>query len=160
MDIRKFAVNPTTRLHLRDAADELMYLAKLDASGAPEKDEHGAEVPDLAKPIAVNLYGPGSKQYSQAQAANSNRMIDKLKRKGKTNQSAAEKAEEQAEFLSACTASWENMEYDKLQGDFLSKAVYTDITIGFIAEQVGKHLGEWGNFTKASSTTSPSASGA
>ena len=133
MDIRKFAVEPTSRLHLRDASDELMY-----ADG------------DQSKPIAVNLYGPGSKQYARAQAAQQNRMMDKLKRKGKTEQSAEQIAAEKAEFLSDITASWENMEYDALEGDALSKAVYSDIGIGFIADQAAKHVGDWANFSMAS----------
>ena len=133
MEIKKFAVEPTGRLHLRDASDELMY--------ADDKK---------TKAIAVNLYGPGSKQYAKAQAAQQNRMIDKLKRKGKTEQSAEQKAIETSEFLSDCTASFENLEYDALTGDALAKAVYADQSIGFIADQVAKHIGDWSNFTKAS----------
>lgn len=136
MDIRKFAVEPTSRLHLRDANDELMY--------ADDKK---------AKPIAVNLYGPGSKQHAKAQAAQENRMIDKLKRKGKTEQTAEQKAAEKADLLADCTASFENMEYEGLAGADLAKAVYADISIGFIADQVARHIGDWSNFTKASTKT-------
>jgi len=136
MDIRKYAVEPTSRLHLHDANDEPMY--------ADEKK---------TKPTAVNLYGPGSKQYAKAQAAQQNRMIDKLKRKGKTEQTAEQKASETAEFLADCTASFENLEYDTLTGSDLAKAVYSDITIGFIADQVARHIGDWSNFTKASTKT-------
>lgn len=143
-DIKKFAVSATGHLHLRDAADELMF-----ADGADGK-------PDPAKPIAVNLYGPGSKQYARAQSQQQNRMVDKLKRKGKTDQTADQKAEEVAEFLAGCTAGFENLEYDQLQGEALVKAVYMDPSIGFIAEQVGKHLGDWGNFSKPSTKTSAS----
>jgi hypothetical protein len=100
--------------------------------------------------MTVTVYGPGSKSYARAQAANQNRMIDKLKRKGKSEQSAEEKAREQAEFLAGCTKEFSaNIEYDALKGEALHKAVYADITIGFIAEQVGKHLAEWSNFTRA-----------
>jgi hypothetical protein len=132
-DIRKFAVEATGQLHLRDANDELMYAGD--------------------KPMVVNLYGPGSKQYAKAQAAQQNRMIDKLKRKGKTEQSAESKAAEAAEFLSDCTASFENVDYDGLTGGELAKAIYSDVTIGFIADQVAKHLGDWSNFTKPSTTS-------
>ncbi len=137
-DIRKFAVEPTGRLQLRSAADELLYAEDADGS------------PDPSKPMVAVLYGPGSKQYAKAQAAQQNRMIDKLKRKGKTDETEAEKREQQADFLTACTAALENVEYEALTGEALFKAVYSDITIGFIAEQVGKHLGDWGNFTKSS----------
>ncbi len=136
MDIKKFAVTPTGRLHLRDASDELMYA-----------DD------DQSKPIAVNVYGPGSKQYAKAQAAQQNRMIDKLKRKGKTEQTAEQIAAEKADFLTDCTASFENMEYDALTGEALARAVYSDISIGFIADQVGKFIGDWSSFTKGSATT-------
>lgn len=133
MDIRKFAVTPIGRLHLRDASDELMY-----ADDAKKK------------PIAVNLYGPGSKQYAAATAAQQNRVIDKLKRKGKADQTADQKIAETAEFLAECTASFENLEYDSMSGADLAKAVYADQTLGFIADQIGKFLGDWGNFSSGS----------
>ena len=130
MDIRKFAVEETGTIHLRDGADELMY--------ADEAKK---------KPIRIVVYGPGSKTFAKAQAAQNNRTMDRLKRKGKTEKSAAEQAEETAGFLAACTHSFENIEYDKLDGEALYKAVYADTSIGFIADQVNKHLGDWANFT-------------
>lgn len=136
MDIRKFAVEPTGRLHLRDANDELMY-----ADG------------DLSKPMVINGYGPGSKNYANAQAGQQNRMIDKLKSKGKANQTAEQKANEVAEFLADCTVSFENIEHGGLTGRDLSMAVYSDISIGFVAEQFNKWLGDWGNFSKGSATS-------
>lgn len=132
-DIRKFAVEQTGRLHLRDAAEELMY------------------TPD-GLPMAVNVYGPGSKQYARAAAAQQNRMVDKLKRKGKASNTAEQNAAETAEFLADCTASFENVSYDNLTGRELAVAVYSDTEIGFIADQVAKHLGDWSNFTKPSTT--------
>jgi hypothetical protein len=137
MDIRKFAVEETSVLALHDASD------------APMVDETGA-------PVTVTLYGPGSKPYARAQAAQQNRMLDKLKRKGKSDLTADDKAREQAEFLAGCTKEFSpNLEYtnggtEKLSGEALHRAVYADNSIGFIAEQVGKFLGEWGNFTKGS----------
>lgn len=138
MDIRKFAVEQTSRLHLRNASDELMY-----ADGPDEQ-------PDLTKPIVAVLYGPGSKQYAAAQAANQNRMVEKLKRKGKIDQTAAEKAQEQADWLAACTHSLENVAYDQLTGEALARAVYSCQEVGFIADQVAKHLSDWANFSKPS----------
>lgn len=126
-DIRKFSVKPTGRLHLRDASDELMLT-------------------DDGKEIAVNVYGPGSKQYAKAQAAQQNRMVDTLKRKGKSDKTAEQKSVENSEFLADCTESFENLEYDGLTGVALATAVYSDISIGFISDQVAKFIGEWGNF--------------
>ena len=133
-DIKKFAVTATGRLHLRDAADELMFT-------------------DDGQEIAVNVFGPGSKQYAKAQAAQQNRMIDKLKRKGQTTQTAEQIAKEKAEFLTDCTASFENLEYDALTGDALATAVYSDLSLGFIADQVAKHIGDWSNFSSGSAKT-------
>jgi hypothetical protein len=132
MDIRTKAVQATSTLHLRDAADELMF--------------------DGDKPVTVTIYGPGSKQFAKAQQAQQNRMLDSLKRKGKTDQTAEQKRAEQAEFLTECTASFENLTYDALTGAALAKAVYSDIEIGFIADQVAKHIGDWANFSKPSAT--------
>ena len=136
MDIRKFSVEETTLLHLRDTNDELMY-----ADG------------DTKKPMTVTVFGPGSKAYAKAASKNQNRMIDKLKKKGKTEQTAEAKALENAEFLTDCTKGMENIDYDKLAGEDLYRAIYADTSIGFIAEQVGKHIGDWANFTKASAKT-------
>lgn len=136
-NISKYAVTQTSRLHFTSADDELLY-------------DDGANGPDKSKPMAANLYGPGSKQYGKAQAAQQNRLLDKLKKKGKTSQTADEKLEEQAEFLAECTESFENITESDLVGRELFKAIYMDREIGFIAEQVAKHIGEWGNFTKGS----------
>lgn len=149
MDIRKKAVEPRATLHLKDSADELMYDAKLDAAGNPVLDADNNEVPDLDKPVRVHIFSPGSKQYARANAAKQNRMMEKLRKKGKINETAQQQAEEQAEFLSAVTEGWDNMTFgdSTLTGEALSKAIYSEPSIGFIAEQVGKYLGDWGNFT-------------
>jgi hypothetical protein len=140
-DIRKHAVEPTSRLHLRDAADAPLYADGEDGN------------PDPSKPMVAVLYGPGSKQYAKAVAARNNRLVDTLKKKGKTEKSAEEQARETADFLAACTHSLENVDYDGLEGEAKFRAVYSDTSIGFIPEQIGKHLGEWGNFKRASSTS-------
>ena len=126
MDIRSKAVQPTSVLELRDANDELM------------------------QGVTVTVYGPGSKQYAAAQAKQQNRMIDKLKSKGKTDQTAEQKAAETAEFLADVTVEFNGLEYDALTGRDLALAVYSDITIGFISDQVAKHCGDWSNFSKGS----------
>lgn len=126
MDIRSLAVDPTNTLALRDANDELI-------PGA-----------------SVVVYGPGSKQYAAAQSKQQNRMIDKLKSKGKTEQTAAQKAAETAEFLADVTVSFGGLEYEALEGRALALAVYSDTSIGFIADQVAKFVGDWSNFSKVS----------
>ena len=134
MGIRKYAVEQTGVLELLDANDEKM-------------------VGDDGKPMTITLYGPGSKQYARAQAAQQNRMVDKLKKKGKTEQTAEQKTAETAEFLATCTKEFSpniGTDYPGLEGRDLFVAVYSDREIGFVAEQVNKFLGDWGNFTKGS----------
>lgn len=136
MDIRKLSVEPTKKLHLRDASDQLIYA-------------------DEAKtlPVCVTLYGPGSKQHVKAKGLQANRLMDKLKRKGKLEQTPEQSQAENAEFLADCTESWENMEYGSItEMHAISIAVYSDESIGFIADQVNKELGDWSNFTKRSTT--------
>lgn len=138
-DIKQFAVQPTGRLHLRDANDNLMF--------ADEEEK---------APVIVILFGPGSKEYARAVAEQANRMLDSLKRKGKAEGTAEQRIEEKAQFLAACTKGFENLVYDDKVGHELALAVYSDTRIGFIADQVSAHLGEWGNFSMASSGTSAS----
>ena len=139
-DIRKFAVTPTSTLHLCDSNDDPMY-----AQGADGE-------PDLERPMIAVLYGPGSKPFKKAQAAASNKTVDRLKKKGKSDLSAEDQARENADFLTACTVELKNVTFDKLEGEALFKAVYTTPEIGFIPEQINKHINDWANFSKSSET--------
>ena len=114
-----------------------------DALGSPM-------IADDGKEIAINVYSPGSKKFAKAQAAKSNRTLDILRKKGKSDQTAESIAEERATYLADCTESFENIEFDKLEGKALFKAVYADESLGFIADQVATYLGDWANFTKNS----------
>lgn len=129
-DIKSLAVSDTSDLHLRNGNDELLF----------DQDKN---------PITITLYGPGSKPYAKAVSNQQNRMLDKLKRKGKADQTAEQKAEDQAVFLASITVSFNNFVYDAgdLAGEAMFKAAYSDTKIGFVPEQVNKHVGDWANFT-------------
>lgn len=150
MNILEVAVDPTSVLHVRDASDNLLYEKMVDPQDETKK------VNDLTKPVTITLYGPGSKQYAKAAAAKNNRMVVQLKRKGKADMTAEQTVSDNGDFFAECTASMAYIELNGLQGDALHKAVYKNINLGFIAEQVNKHLGDWANFTPGSSTTSES----
>lgn len=134
MDITQQAVNETSELHLCDATGEPLY----DGEG------------EQKRPVTVVLYGPGSKQYVRAQAAQNRRVLEAFRAKGRK---ADTSREDNAQFLADCTVEFRRLEYGGLEGVELAKAVYADASIGFIAEQVSKHLGDWANFTKGSPTT-------
>lgn len=126
MDLRQRAVAETSVLHLKDADDSPLM--------------------DGENQCAVELYSPGSKEHARASAKRQNRTMDRVRKKGKADMTPEQIAEENAEFLADCTKQWFYVEQDGLEGHALSKAIYSNRAIGFIAEQVNQHLGEWGNF--------------
>ena len=73
------------------------------------------------------------------------------------DQSAEEKLAEQAEFLAACTVSFNHFTYppaEGLEGAALFRRAYEDPSIGFIAAQVAAHINDWANFTTSSAASS------
>ena len=128
------------------AATDTSTLELVGGDDAPLFDEKG-------KRLSITVYGPGSKVYQRAQARQQNLIMDKLKKRGRMDQSAEEKALEQAEFLAACTVSFNGFAYppaDGLEGQELFRKAYADPSIGFIAAQVAAHINDWANFTKSS----------
>jgi hypothetical protein len=137
-NLKKYALNATATLHLRNGNDELMYADGPDG------------MPDESKPMRVRMFGPGTKQYAAAVAAANNRNMDRMKRKGKADMTAEDKIKETATFLSACTDGFENVEWDGLAGRDLYMAAYSDLELCFIPMQIDKWLGDTANFTKES----------
>lgn len=130
-EISSLAVKETTDIHLHGADDELLY------------DEAG-------QPITITVNGPGTKAYAKAQQAK-NKVLMEYMRKGKNK--ADTTLADTAEFLARVTVSFNNFQYKGLSGYEQFKACYLDASIGFIAEQVNKELGDWSNFTKGSTKT-------
>ena len=63
---------------------------------------------------------------------------------------------EQAEFLAACTVSFNHFTYppaEGLEGAALFRRAYEDPSIGFIAAQVAAHINDWANFTTSSAAS-------
>lgn len=145
MQITNLAVNDTSFMHVRDAEDELLYEKK-------EVTEDGEKklVDDLDKPVGITFYGPGTKVFAKAVQVKNNNMMDRLKKKGKSDMSPDEAADENASFLAAVTKEFHHIEIDQLEGEALYKAVFLNKKIGFICDQANKWLGEWGNFKQAS----------
>jgi hypothetical protein len=139
-NIRDMAVQPTGRLHLKDSNDELMY-AKFDEEGNPI----------IESAVAAIIYGPGSKQYVKAHHKIQQATMGRITKKGKLEVSVDDAAAEKAELLTAITKEWENMAFDEITShEHMSMAIYSTSDIGFIADQVSKYSGEWGNFSKPS----------
>jgi len=128
------------------AATETSIVELVGGDDAPLYDDKG-------KRLTITVYGPGTKVYQRAQHRQQNLIMDKLKKRGRMDQSAEEKALEQAEFLASCTVSFNGFAYppaDGLEGQDLFRKAYADPSIGFIAAQVAAHINDWANFTKSS----------
>jgi hypothetical protein len=139
-NLKKYALVATVVHHLRDGNDELMYADGPDGQ------------PDESKPMLAHMYGPGTKKFANAKAAQANRNMDRYKKKGKADLSAEEQTKDTAEFLAACTERLENVEVDQLSDKALHLAVFSDLELCFIPAQLDKLLSDTANFTKASLT--------
>lgn len=111
-------------------------------------------------PIRIEVYGPASKQYRKARSEQSNRQIELLRKKGNAFKTTEEaKNRETAAFLADITIAMQNMEYtddttgEDLAGRDLHLAVYSDRSIGYMADQVYEYVSAWENFSQASPTT-------
>jgi len=132
-DISKLAVSATSTIDLEDPTGE----ALLNDSG------------DV---ISVTIYGPGSKQYQKASGVRNRAVLDHVRKGGKKLKDEDQR-EMDADFLAACTVSFNGFTYKDFNGYEMFKQAYLDPSIGFIAEQVNKAIGDWSNFTQGSSKT-------
>jgi hypothetical protein len=131
------------------AVEETATLELENADGLPL-------IGDDKQRCTIELYGPGSEPFARAEAARQNRLLDRLKRKGKQELSAEEQRGETAEFLASITVSFNGFDYPpagKATGKDLFRALYSDRKVGFITDQVQRFVGDWGNFTGKSETS-------
>ena len=125
------------------AAKDTFTLDLLNANDDPLLDSDG-------KTLSITVYGPGSKAFTKAQAARTQRLMDRMAKKGKVKLNAEEQTRENADFLAACTVSFNGWAYQGKNDADAILAAYGDPTIGFIAEQVNKAISDWANFTSSS----------
>lgn len=131
------------------AATETSTVELVGGDDAPLHDADGNR-------LSITVYGPGTRIYQRAQARQQNLLVDKIKKRGKMDQTAEEKLAEQAEFLAACTVSFNHFTYppaEGLDGAALFRKAYEDPSIGFIAAQVAAHINDWANFTTSSAAS-------
>jgi hypothetical protein len=109
---------------------------------------------DAGNPLTITLYSSGTKQVQRARHAaeerNNARVFGRMQGKSDAKQSAEDKTTEEAEFLAACTVSFNGFgAADGLAGYELFRSVYGNIEVGHIAEDARKFINERGNFLKA-----------
>ena len=127
-DISNLAVNSTAIIDLESPDGELLTNSE-------------------GEQLSVTVYGPGSKQFQKASGVRNRAILDYV-RKGGKKMKEDEQRELDAEFLAYCTVSFNNFGYKELTGNEMFKAAYLDPSIGFIADQINKAIGDWANFTK------------
>ncbi|WP_294302184.1 hypothetical protein [uncultured Sphingomonas sp.] len=136
-DISSTAVAPTAAMHVKNAKGEFLY----------DADKN---------PVRIHVHGPGTAAFAEVEARQTQRHFRrKEENDGKVAVAAPDvRRIEEAEDLAAITASFENLGYGggKLTGTDLFKAVYADPALGFVALQVRKFVGDWGNFSGGSAT--------
>lgn len=138
LDISTLAVDDTATIHLKSPTGELLFA---DA--------------ERTKPVRVVIYGPGSKAFGLVEARQSARAVKRMQDNDNkiTVAPFEDRLRETAEDLAALTVRFENLTYSpagKAEGVELFTAIYSDQKIGFIAKQVQKAVGEWGNFSTGS----------
>jgi hypothetical protein len=137
MKIAILAVAATAFLHLKGPDGQLLY--------------------DNGQKVGIDLFGPGSDEYSRIEERQSNRAIKRMQdNDNKVSLPAADvRRTEAAEDLTALTAAFHHIEHEDangqaLVGAALYTAVYSDPSLGWIKEQVTKFVGDWGKFTPGS----------
>lgn len=133
-------------LNIRSKAVMAMITFQLcDADDSPLFQDDGVT------PVNITVHGPGSKVFLTAQQSKSDKVLAKVMKGKEAKLSMEEASASQIDFLTAITESMD-VDYDGLEGRAKFRAVYADTTLGFIADQVNKKVGDWGNFKAQSAT--------
>lgn len=115
---------------------------------------------DLQKPLSVTAFGPGSKQWQQADAERARRRTLRIeKNRGRLTAALDHAREDEIDFLVAVTISFNGWNYPGQDGaqwpdqKAMFRAAYSDDTIGYIRDHVSKEVSGWEAFTKGSATS-------
>lgn len=126
------------------AAADTFVVELITPNGAPLLDAEG-------RPASITVYGPGSKAYAAAQAANTQRILERAAKSGDSiKMSPEEQASDAAQFLAACTAGISGWAYKGATDKAAITAVYADPKFGWLTKQVDRAIGNWANFMPGS----------
>lgn len=130
MSLKKYSLIESATLHLQTPDGELMYV----------DDE-------FTKPVTLDLYGIGSKQYQLAERKRQDALAAKFKRYKNKTIPTEELEELRIDFLVRCVAGSKNFELNGEQGEELYRAVFSDRSFVFITDQVDRFISDQANFT-------------
>lgn len=140
--LARMAVAALVFIHFRDpATDQPMYVQK-----DVEKDGVTQTVDDLAKPIGVRAYTPGSTYYRNAEATNATASF----RAGKKGLTGEGMYNQQTELLAKTVKEYVNFEYDDAGASYENnKKLFADLEFVAIREQVHADQADLGKCSKA-----------
>lgn len=107
----------------------------------------GVAVPGDGGDCSITVYGPGTQVFVAAKSAASTTVMERIRKRGKVNPKDQEEVAETAKFLTAITKSFNNFNYRGMpNGKDAFHALYSDISLGWITDQVNRDGGDWANF--------------
>lgn len=136
MDIFTKQAVDTAIIHVKDAAGELMFADT-----------------ERAKPVQIEIYGPGSEAAAAVEARQTSRALKRFQdNDGKMAAPSQDEAlRETAEDLASITRRFINFSYSPAptaEGAELFQAVYGDRKLGFIVKQILQAHKDWSAFRK------------
>lgn len=131
----------------RKRASETGEIELKNGDGSPMIDDDG-------NPLSVTVHGPGSKVWQQASAEMNRKRAERLRKNGGKLEAALDNAtEDQIEFLTRVTISFNGWEYPVEKGgapNAMFRACYADDTLGFIRDHLFAEVNDWAGFTSSS----------
>ena len=103
-------------------------------------------------PVTVTVYGPGSRKHQQMRAARDRRIMAAAVAANKAGKKPADLTDpdkdraDTAADLAACTASISGWDYKGATDAEAIRAAYADASMGWLADQVARGLGDWATF--------------
>lgn len=142
----------TAFIHFRDAATNAkLYVANEDKpAGAVDGEDGFARDTNGEKlPVGVEVYGPGSTQYRNAQSAIATANI----KRGKKGLTGDILRENETELLARTTAKFVNFDYNGAAASYETNIkFYDDLELAHFREQVVEQQGDFGTFLPSAAT--------
>jgi hypothetical protein len=118
----------------------------------------GEPLTDNGEPLTVTVYAPGSRQHQQMRSTRDRRIMAAAVAANKAGKKPADLTDhdkERADIaadLAACTASIGGWDYKGATDATAIRSAYADASMGWLADQVSRALGDWATFLPESAT--------
>lgn len=126
---------------------ETAQIDLVNGDGSPLLDDDGNQ-------LAVTVHGPASKVWQAANAERGRKRAERMRKNGGKVEAALDNAkEDQVEFLTRITVSFDGWSYPtetKGADAAMFRAAYEDEGLGFIRDHVYAEANDWSAFTKGS----------